>query len=57
MYRVAISGDFLKKDGSLVFPDVDLSPLKNQKNLEWKIIDSSNEIKSEELENFDALIL
>jgi len=45
MYRVAISGDFLKKDGSLRFPDVDLSPLKNEKNLDWQIINNSTDIK------------
>ena len=57
MYRVAISGDFLKKDGSLRFPDVDLSPLKNEKNLDWQIINNSTDIKPEELAGYDALIL
>ena len=26
-FRVALSGDFIKVDGSLAFPSIDLSPL------------------------------
>ena len=56
MFKVALSGDFLKDDGTFAYPDIDLN-LLNHKNIEWKIIDTSPEIKSEELEGYDALIL
>ena len=56
MFRVALSGDLLNKDGSFAYPDIDLS-LLNDKNLEWEIVNTSKEIKAEELEGFDALIL
>jgi len=56
MFRVALSGDVLNKDGSIAYPDIDLK-LLNNKNLEWEIVNTSKEIEAEELEGFDALIL
>ena len=56
MFRVALSGDLLNEDGSIAYPDIDLN-LLNNKNLEWEIVNTSKEIKAEELEDFDALIL
>ena len=34
-YRVALSGDFLKADGSPVFPDFDLEPLRRAPGVEF----------------------
>ena len=38
-YRVALSGDFKKPDGSLTFPDFDLEPLKNAPGVEVTFIE------------------
>lgn len=56
-YRVALSGDFRKPDGSPTFPDFDLTPLKQAKNVEMVFLDNANPLKGEQLEDFDALIL
>lgn len=56
-FRVALSGDFRKPDGSPTFPDFDLAPLKSAPNVEMVFLDSSNPLKAEQLEDFDALIL
>lgn len=56
-YRVALSGDFKKADGSPTFPDFDLTPLKTAKNVEMVFLDNVNPLKGEQLEDFDALIL
>jgi len=57
LFRVALSGDFLNEDGSPAYPDIDLNYLNSEKNIDWKIINTSSEIKAQELEGFDALIL
>ena len=56
-YRVALSGDFRKADGSPTFPDFDLTPLRTAKNVEMVFLDNANPLKPEQLEDFDALIL
>ncbi|MFO0994525.1 MAG: NAD(P)-dependent oxidoreductase [Hyphomicrobiales bacterium] len=56
-YRVALSGDFRKADGSPTYPDFDLGPLKSAPGVEMVFIDSASPIKGEQLEDFDALIL
>ena len=56
-FRVALSGDFRKADGSPTYPDFDLAPLKSAPNVEMQFIESNNPIKGEQLEDFDALIL
>ncbi len=56
-YRVALSGDFKKADGSPTFPDFDLTPLKTAKDVEMVFLDNVNPLKGEQLEDFDALIL
>lgn len=57
VYRVALSGDFRKADGSPTFPDFDLTPLRQAKNVEMVFLDNANPLKGEQLEDFDALIL
>ena len=56
-FRVALSGDFRKADGSLTFPDFDLTPLREAKNVEMAFLDNASPLKAEQLETFDALIL
>src|SRR5262245_15410045 len=56
-YRVALSGDFRKADGSLTFPDFDLAPLRNAPGVEVEFIEAANPLRAEQLEDFDALIL
>ena len=56
-FRVALSGDFRKADGSPTFPDFDLAPLKSAPNVEMAFLDSANPLHANQLEDFDALIL
>ncbi|MFZ5676294.1 MAG: NAD(P)-dependent oxidoreductase [Pseudomonadota bacterium] len=56
-FRVALSGDFRKADGSPTYPDFDLAPLKSAPNVEAVFLDSANPLRAEQLEDFDALIL
>ena len=53
-FRVALSGDFRKPDGSPVYPDFDLTPLKNAPGVEMAFLESANPIRGEQLEDFDA---
>ncbi len=56
-FRVALSGDFRKPDGSPTFPDFDLAPLRAAPGVEMAFLEPSNPIKAEQLADFDALIL
>jgi phosphoglycerate dehydrogenase-like enzyme len=56
-YRVALSGDFRKPDGSPVFPDFDLTPLKQAPNVEMAYLEPINPLRADQLADFDALIL
>jgi D-3-phosphoglycerate dehydrogenase len=56
-FRVALSGDFKKADGSPTYPDFDLKPLKGAPGVEMEFLESANPIRGEQLEDFDALIL
>ena len=56
-YRVALSGDFLKVDGSPVFPDFDLEPLRQAPGVEFAHLASADPVPAEQLADFDALIL
>lgn len=55
-YRVALSSDFIKPDGSPAYPMFDLSPL-DQKNVEFSYLECEHEIDAVEIADFDALIL
>ncbi|SIT59815.1 Dehydrogenase [Mesorhizobium prunaredense] len=57
MFRVALSSDFRKPDGSPTFPDFDLTPLRNAPGVEMAFLESNNPLRAEQLEDFDALIL
>jgi D-3-phosphoglycerate dehydrogenase len=56
-FRVALSGDFRKEDGSPTYPDFDLAPLKNAPGVEMAFLEPQNPLRAEQLEDFDALIL
>lgn len=56
-FRVAVSGDFKKADGSPTFPDFDLAPLMNAPGVEVEFIESANPVRADQLAGFDALIL
>lgn len=56
-YRVALSGDFRKADGSATYPYFDLAPLINAPGVEMQYLASQNPLQAEQLEDFDALIL
>src|SRR5580693_466357 len=56
-FRVALSGDFRKADGSPVYPDFDLEPLRQAPGVEFVYLEPSNPVQAEQLEHFDALIL
>ena len=56
-FRVALSGDFRKADGSPVFPDFDLAPLLTAPGVETAYLSGASPIPAQELQDFDALIL
>jgi len=56
-FRVALSGDFKKSDGSPAFPDFDLSPLDDNPAIDYEYIPVNGLVKAKALEGFDALIL
>ena len=56
-FRVALSGDFRKADGSPTFPDFDLTPLRNAPGVEMTFLEPANPLDAGQLEDFDALIL
>jgi D-3-phosphoglycerate dehydrogenase len=56
-FRVALSGDFRKADGTPTFTDFDLAPLRQAPHVETVFLDNANPLRPEQLEDFDALIL
>ena len=57
IFRVALSGDFRKADGSPVYSDFDLTALRQTPGVEMAFLEPSPEIRPEQIEDFDALIL
>ncbi|MEZ5594712.1 MAG: NAD(P)-dependent oxidoreductase [Gammaproteobacteria bacterium] len=55
-FRVALSSDFIKPDGSPAYPMFDLSPLQDP-DIEYAYLDCSGEIDATEIADYDALIL
>ena len=56
-FRVVLSGDFKKPDGSPTFPDFDISPLLNQPGLDCQYLERGDEIRAAQVADADALIL
>ncbi len=57
-FRVAISQDFVKPDGTPAFPSFDLAPLSEDPRIEWAFVPvTDGRIDKEHMAGFDALIL
>ena len=56
-FRVALSGDFFKDDGSPSFAEFDLSPLRGRDDVDLVVLDPGAEIGPEQIAEVDALIL
>jgi len=56
-FKVVLSGDFKKADGSPTFPDFDISPLLDQPGLDCRFLERVDEIRAEQMADVDALIL
>ncbi|WP_119299662.1 NAD(P)-dependent oxidoreductase [Dongia deserti] len=56
-FRVALSGDFRKADGSPTFPDFDLAPLQSAPGVEVAFLENANPVRADQIADFDALIL
>lgn len=56
-FRVALSGDFKKPDGSPTFPDFDIEPLRRAPGVDVAYLENANPIRADQLAEFDALIL
>jgi D-3-phosphoglycerate dehydrogenase len=56
-FRVALSGDFRKADGSPTYPVFDLEPLRSAPGVEVEYLEAANPLRADQLEDFDALIL
>ena len=56
-FRVALSADFRKPDGSPTFPDFDLTPLIEAPGVELLYLEPADSLRAEQLADFDALIL
>ena len=57
-FRVALSGDFLKDDGTPAYPMFDLEPLRREPGVEVAYVHAVDRVmRAADLEDFDALIL
>ena len=56
-FRVALSADFRKPDGSPSFPEFDLSPLEDHPDVDLFYLEPEPEISAAQLAEVDALIL
>ena len=56
-FRVGLSRAFFKQDGTLTYPDFDLSELERHPAVELVRVKSANEISSDHVRNLDAMIL
>jgi len=56
-FRVALSADFRKPDGSPSFPEFDLAPLEEPPDIDLFYLEPEDEISAAQLADVDALIL
>jgi phosphoglycerate dehydrogenase-like enzyme len=56
-FRVALSADFRKADGSPLFPDFDLQPLIEAPGVEVLYLDPADSLRADQFADVDALIL
>ena len=58
MFRVGITRDFLKEDGSLGFGDIGLSLLDDDAGVDWEFLaKKTSEITPDVAREFDALLV
>ena len=58
VFRVALSGDFRRPDGSPAYPMFDLEPLRREPDLELAYVEPADGVmRAQDLEGFDALVL
>jgi len=57
-YRIALSSDFVRPDGTPAFPSFDLSPLNSDPHVEWAYVPvTDGRVAATDMAGFDALIL
>ena len=56
-FKVALSGDFKKADGTATYPDFDVAPLLNAPGVSVSYLENANPLRADQLEDVDALIL
>lgn len=57
-FKVGLSADFLKPDGTAAFPSFDLSPLDDDPSIDWSYVPiDGGRITASAMEGLDALIL
>ncbi len=56
-FRVALSGDFFDSAGEPVFPEFNLTPLREQSGVELVTLERGAEVSAEQIADIDALIL
>jgi phosphoglycerate dehydrogenase-like enzyme len=57
-FRVGLSRDFLKPDGSLGFGDIGLALLDAEPGIEWEFIaENTPELRAEQIRDYDAIIV
>lgn len=56
-FRIGLSGDFFRADGSACFPEFDLSPLESHAAVDLVVLDNQPAITAEQTADLDALIL
>ena len=56
-FRIALSSDFLRPDGSLSYPMFDLAPLQNDERIEMEFVTATNgEMSGDVLNDFDKVL-
>ena len=57
-FRVGLTYDFLKPDGTFAFGDIGLNLLDDAPGVEWEVIrDNTRELRAEQVGDFDALLV
>jgi D-3-phosphoglycerate dehydrogenase len=56
-FRVGLSGDFFRDDGSPCFPEFDLAPLTDRADVELVVLDKQPSVTAAQTSDLDALIL
>ncbi|MDA1189247.1 MAG: NAD(P)-dependent oxidoreductase, partial [Chloroflexi bacterium] len=57
VFRVGLTSDFMKPDGTIAYGDIGLSALDQADGVEWNFLDKQAEISPEVADEYDALIM